>query len=153
MTAAACDVQLAVSEVQDVCGHLEHLDTVGADMHADAGGPTVECGVLKPTSLLPGAKQPSGASPPKRTDTENNCIIDRSSCTTCRASVATVHVVMLSCLLGFAMVRPLRTMYASTRTIPCVCEAVDTVSVFCARTGGTCNVLWHQMMSTTDSCR
>ena len=64
MTAVACDVQLAVSEAQDVCAHLQRLDTVGADMHVDAGQSTLEDGALKPTSLLPGAKPAGVPSPP-----------------------------------------------------------------------------------------
>ena len=121
MTAAACDVQLAGSEVQDV--HMKRLD-VGADIHVDAGQSTLEDGVLKPTSLLSGTELAGILSPPTIRGTEKNCIIDRSSCTQCRASVGTVHVVLLSCVLGIAMVRS-----------PRITNANNTNDTMCLRIG------------------
>ena len=99
--AKARDEQLAATEVQACV--LKRNDG-NAAQHAGAGESTVKDCVLTST-FLPPETAARGLVPPPKVSGSGDRRIDCSSCTQCHASVATVHVVLVSCLLGATMVR------------------------------------------------
>lgn len=92
------DEQLAATEVQACV-----LQRIGGNAQ-QAGESTVNDSVLASTCLPPEAAA-RGLAPLPKVNGSDDRRIDRSSCTQCGASVATVHVVLVSCLLGATMVR------------------------------------------------